>query len=166
MVIFSSGGDIEKLTTHLKSIGLKLGQTERRLIAETPERLILWYYSDQIVGHAIWHSSNTKIHPDGEPRDPEEKKILEQELEVEGDFIELHEIWLADEYRGRGFGSEFFKYFENVVTSKGFKVIVYYADDPTALNICLKRGYKKAWGVDLEGINGEKSRYYILAKHL
>jgi hypothetical protein len=78
MVIFSSGGDIEKLTTHLKSIGLKLGQTERRLIAETPERLILWYYSDRIVGYAIWHSSNTKIHPDGEPRDPEDKKILEQ----------------------------------------------------------------------------------------
>ena len=164
MVIFSSGGDIE--TTHLKSIGLKLGQTESRLIAETPERLILWYYNDQIVRHAIWHSSNTQIHPDGEPRDPEDKKILERELEVEGDFIELHEIWLADEYRGRGFGSEFFEYFENMVKSKGFKVIVYYADDPTALTICLKRGYKKAWGVELDGIKGEKSRYYVLAKHL
>ena len=91
---------------------------------------------------------------------------MEQELDIEGDFIELHEIWLADEYRGRGFGSELFEYFENVVKSKGFKVIVYYEDDPTALDICLKRGYKTTWGVELYCIKGEKSRYYVLAKHL
>ena len=80
MVIFSTCGDIEKLTTHLKSVGLKLGQTEKRLIAETPERLILCYYSDQIFGHAIWHSCNTKRYPDGDPRDPEDKKYWNKNL--------------------------------------------------------------------------------------
>jgi GNAT superfamily N-acetyltransferase len=164
MVTFSHGGDIEELRAYLDSLGLSLGPTEERLIKENPERLIMWRDNGALVGHAIWHASNTKQHPDGEPREPEDKQILEEELKVEGDFIELHEIWLSDTYRGRGYGSQFFQYFEEMVKEKGFNSIVYYADHPAAMSICFKRGYKYAFGVELDGITGERARYYVLAK--
>ena len=166
MVTFSHGGDVKELRAHLESLGLSLGPTEERLITEKPERLILWREDGALVGHAIWHASNTKVHPDGKPRNAEDRHILEDELGVEGDFIELHEIWLSDTYRGRGYGSEFFKCFEDMVKEKGYHTIVYYADHPAAMSICLKRGYREAYGVELDGITGERSRYYVLAKEL
>jgi len=164
MVTFTHGGDIEELRAHLESLGLSLGATEERLIREKPERLIMWRDNGTLVGHAIWHASNTKQHPDGEPREPDDKRILEEELKVKGDFIELHEIWLNNTYRGRGYGLKFFDYFEEMVESKGFKSIVYYADHPAAMVICFRRGYKHAFGVELDGITGERARYYVLAK--
>jgi GNAT superfamily N-acetyltransferase len=166
MASFSHGGDIEELRAHLKSLGLSLSPTEERLITEKPERLILWRDDGVLVGHAIWHTSNTKVHPDGTPREPDDKHILEDELGVKGDFIELHEIWLSDTYRGRGYGSKFFEYFEEMVKEKGYNSIVYYADHPAAMKICLKRGYREAYGVELDGITGTRSRYYVLAKEL
>ena len=166
MVTFSHGGDIEELRAHLESLGLSLGPTEERLIKEKPERLIMWRDNGMLVGHAIWHISSTKQHPDGEPREPDDRQILEEELEVAGDFIELHEIWLSDTYRGRGYGSEFFEYFENMVKEKGYNAIVYYADHPAAMSICFKRGYMHAFGVELDGITGERARYYVFAKRL
>lgn len=166
MVTFSHGGDIEELRAHLESMGLTLGVTEERLIRENPERLILWREDGVLVGHAIWHKSNTEQHPDGTPREPEDQRILEDMLGLEGDFIELHEIWLRDTHRGRGYGMKFFEYFEEMVKEWGYRAIVYYADHPAALGICLKRGYDQAYGVELDGITGERSRYYVLAKML
>jgi GNAT superfamily N-acetyltransferase len=166
MVEFSHGGDIEELRTHLESLGLTLGETEERLIREKPERLILWRENGKLVGHVIWHASNTRTHPDGNPREPEDRRILEDELGVEGDFVELHEVWLADTYRGRGYGTAFFRYFEEMVKWKGYDSIVYYADHPAAMSICLKRDYRQAYGVELDGITGERARYYVLAKTL
>lgn len=164
MVQFSHGGNIKELRAYLESIGLELGPTEEQLIREKPERLILWRDNGELVGHTIWHASNTKQHPNGEPREAEDRQILEQELGITGDFIELHEIWLADTHRGRGFGSLFFEYFEEMVQELGFKAIVYYADHPAAMSICFKRGYRHAFGVELDGITGERARYYVLAK--
>lgn len=166
MVTFTHGGSIAELRTHLESLGLTLGETEERLIRETPERLILWRENGELVGHTIWHRSNTQQHPDGTPRETEDKRILEEELGVRGEFIELHEIWLADTHRGRGYGTRFFEYFEKMVRNKGVKAIVYYADHPAALGICLSRGYSQAYGVELDGITGMRARYYVLAKHL
>ena len=166
MVVFSHGGDVEKLRDYIASIGLKLGETEERLIREDPERLILWLDNDLIVGHAIWHSSNTKQHPDGEPREFDDRNILEKELKIVGDFVELHEIWLSDSYRGLGYGSKFFDYFESIVKDMGYKAIVYYADHPAALKICTQRGYRQAFGVELDGIRGVKTKYYVFAKKL
>ena len=164
MVTFSHGGDIEELRAYLEALGLDLGPTEERLIREKPERLIMWRENGKLVGHTIWHASNTKEHQEGNPRDPEDIQILEEELGVIGDFIELHEIWLSDTHRGRGYGSQFFEYFEEMAKEKGFKAIVYYADHPAAMSICFKRGYKHAFGVELDGITGERARYYVLAK--
>ncbi|MFH1180764.1 MAG: GNAT family N-acetyltransferase [Candidatus Bathyarchaeota archaeon] len=166
MVTFSHGGDIEELRTHLESLGLGLGATEERLIGEKPERLILWRDNDVLVGHAIWHVSNTKQHPGGEPRGLEDRRILEDDLNVVGDFIELHEIWLSDDYRGRGYGSRFFEFFEDMVKEMGYDAVVYYADHPAAMSICLRRGYSQSFGVELDGITGERARYYVLAKQL
>ncbi len=166
MVSFSHGGDIDELRAHLESMGLSLGATEERLIREDPSRLILWREEGVLVGHAIWHNSNTMQHPDGSPREPEDRQILEEKLGIKGDFIELHEIWLRDTNRGRGYGTMFFEYFEEMVKSLGYHAIVYYADHPAALSICLRRGYEQAYGVELDGITGERSRYYVLAKKL
>ena len=166
MVFFSHSGDIEELRKYLKSLGLSLGETEERLITEKPERLILWRDDGVLVGHAIWHTSNTKQHPDGTPREPQDRRILEEELKLKGDFVELHEIWLSDDHRGMGFCSKFFEYFENMVRERGYHAVVYYADHPAALSICMRRGYRYAYGVELDGITGERTRYYVLAKEL
>ena len=165
-VEFSHGEDIMELREHLEGLGLSLGSTEERLIRENPERLIMWRDEGELVGHTIWHASNTRDHPNGEPREEDDKRILEESLHVVGDFIELHEIWLADDYRGRGYGSAFFDYFEDMVKRKGFKSIVYYADHPAARSICRKRGYNEAETVELDGITGERGLYYVLAKTL
>ena len=165
-VEFSHGGDVEELRDHLKGLGLSLGPTEERLIVENPERLIMWRDECVLVGHTIWHTSNTRVHPDGEPREADDRRILEEELNIVGDFIELHEIWLGDDYRGRGYGSSFFDYFEGMVKQKGFKSIVYYAGHPAARSICKKRGYCEAETIELDGITGERGLYYVLAKEL
>jgi GNAT superfamily N-acetyltransferase len=166
MVTFTHGGDIEELRAHLESMGLSLGENEERLIRENPERLILWRDNGELVGHTIWHVSNTSEHPDGTIRELEDRRILEDELKVEGKFIELHEIWLRDTHRGKGHGSEFFDYIEEMVDEKGYDYIVYYADHPAALSICLSRGYSYAYGIEFDGITGERARYYVLSKRL
>ena len=166
VVEFSHGGDIEELREHLKTLGLTLGLTEERLIRESPERLILWREQGALVGHTIWHASNTKVHPDGEEREAEDRRILEKELHVVGDFIELHEIWLSDDNRGKGYGTKFFDYFEDMVKRKGFNAIVYYADHPAAMFICRKRGYREHYGLELDGITGEGITCYTFAKEL
>jgi GNAT superfamily N-acetyltransferase len=163
-VSFSHGGDIEELRSYLNRIGLTLGSTEEKLIQEKKERLIIWKDEDEIIGHSIWHISNSKKHPDGEPREENDRNLLEKKLKVIGDFIELHEIWLSNDHRGRGYGTRFFEYFENMIKRKGYNIIVYYANHPAALAICRNRGYKEAFGVELDGMNGKTNRFYVLAK--
>ncbi|MBN2336698.1 GNAT family N-acetyltransferase [Candidatus Bathyarchaeota archaeon] len=165
-VVFEGGGGVDELREHMTRVGLSLGETELRLVTERPERLILWREDGRVVGHTIWHESNTEEHPDGEPREDEDRRILEEELGVEGDFVELHEIWLGDESRGRGYGRSFFDYFESMVAGMGYRYIVYYADHPAALAICRGRGYREAYGVELDGVDGGGGVFYVLAKEL
>lgn len=155
--------EIEELEEYFARIGLDLGETERRLIVEKPERLIVWREQGTIAGHSIWHSSNTRAHMDGLPRDPDDRRILEEELGVRGDFVELHEIWLSEEARGMGYGKQFFDYFEEMVRRNGYGSIVYYADHPAALSICRSRGYSEAYGVELDGITGQRGTFYVLS---
>ena len=121
-------------------------------------------------GGACWTHHLARVQHNGppgwEPREADVRRILEQELNIVGDFIELHEIWLGDDYRGRGYGSSFFTYFEDMVKLRGFKSIVYYADHPSARSICEKRGYSEAETIELDGITGERGLYYVLAKAL
>lgn len=57
--------------------------------------------------------------------------------------VELHEIWLIKKHRGKGFGKQFFKFFEKFIRNKGYNSIVYYTDNPDAIAICRERGWKE-----------------------
>ena len=55
-------------------------------------RLIVWREDGKIVGHAVWHESNTEEHrKGGSPRDKEDRMALEKLLGGKKDFVELHE---------------------------------------------------------------------------
>ena len=58
-------------------------------------------------------------------------------------FVELHEIWLIKEYRGKGYGDMFHAFFEKSMKKKGYSDIVFYADHPAAVAICRKHGYEE-----------------------
>lgn len=76
------------------------------------------------------------------------RAVLEKLLGGKKDFVELHEIWLIKECRGEGYGEMFYDFFEKFMKRKGYSDIIY-ADNPAALAICRKRGYKE--GEYLEG---------------
>jgi len=152
---FIVGCDLEKFKTYYKRSGRgDLGVTEEKIITANPSHLIVWREDNNIIGHAIWHETNTEEHRKGAPRDKEDREILENLLgEKKADFIELHELWLLEEYRGRGYGKKFFDFFEEFMRKKGYDKIVHYADHPAAIAICRQRGYregylaKEAWSV-------------------
>jgi GNAT superfamily N-acetyltransferase len=60
-------------------------------------------------------------------------------------IVELHELWLKPLHRGQGYGQEFFKFFEQFIREQGVSGILYYTNNPAAIKICRKRGYKEAF---------------------
>ena len=139
----------------------EMGSAEEEAVKESPERLIVWKEENEILGHAIWHPSDTETHPDGSQREEDDREILLELLGGPAAFVELHEIWLLEEHRGKGYGEAFFDFFEDMMTEKGFRHIVYYADHPAALAICRRRGYREAHGVELDG-----RTFYVLTLDL
>jgi GNAT superfamily N-acetyltransferase len=139
----------------------EMGSAEEEIVKESPERLIVWKEENEILGHAIWHPSDTETHPDGSQREEDDREILLELLGGPAAFVELHEIWLLEEHRGKGYGEAFFDFFEDMMTEKGFRHIVYYADHPAALAICRRRGYREAHGVELDG-----RTFYVLTLDL
>ena len=97
----------------------------------------------------------------GEPREKEDKEILHGFLGKEKDFIELHELWLRKEYRGKGYGKRFFEFFEEYMRRKDYDSLVYYAFDPAAVAICRRRGYKEAYGLKEAGPYGKIETMYV-----
>ena len=128
----------------------ELGGTEEQIIKEDPSHLIIWRKTDQILGHAIWHESNTEEHPNGVPRDKTDAELLEKLLGGKKEFVELHELWLKIKHRGKGYGKQFFEFFEEFIANKGYKSIIYYTDNPAAIALCRQRGYKEVYGVKVE----------------
>lgn len=106
-------------------------------------QLIVWRENGKIVGHAVWHESNTEEHRKGVPRDKEDREALEKLLGGKKNFVELHEIWLIEEHRGKGYGKMFHEFFEKFIEEKGYSDIVFYADHPAAVAICRKQGCKE-----------------------
>jgi GNAT superfamily N-acetyltransferase len=120
----------------------ELGITEEKIISQDPAHLIVWRENNKIIGYAIWHEASTDEHRKGDLRDREDREILRKLCGGKKDnIVELHEIWLTKEYRGKGYGKRFFKFFEEFIRGKGYDSFVYYADHPAALAICRKRGY-------------------------
>jgi len=114
--------------------------------------LIVWREDDEIIGNAIWHESNTEEHRKGDPRDREDREALERLLGGKNDFVELHEVWLMEEHRGKGYGNRFFEFFEEYMRDKGYDRIVFYAHHPAALAICRKQRYKEGDSVCVDGV--------------
>jgi GNAT superfamily N-acetyltransferase len=143
---FVAGCDSEEFKRYAKREGVRadLGVLEK-IIPRDPSSLIVWRENHEIIGHAIWHETNTEEHRKGDPRDKEDREILEKLLGGKKDFIELHEIWLMEEYRGKGYGKKFFDFFEDFIRNKGYDSIVFYADHPAALAICRQRRCKEAY---------------------
>ena len=134
-----------------ETVGESDGTTELNYVAQDPSHVILWKDGDQVLGHAIWHESNTDEHRKGVPRDEDDREVLERLLGGRRDFVELHEVWLRREHRGKGYGEQFFQFFENYVSSRGRGTIVYYAFDEAPVAICRRRGYKEASGASSAG---------------
>ncbi|MGD8565352.1 MAG: GNAT family N-acetyltransferase [Candidatus Bathyarchaeota archaeon] len=148
---FVVGCDLEEFKEYYRRNGFsgeqgtgELGITEEKVITEDPTHLIVWKENNEIIGDAIWHETSTDEHRQGSPRDREDKEILRKLCGGKKDnIVELHEVWLKKEFRGKGFGKRFFEYFEGFIRRKGYDSIVYYANDPAAIAICRKRGWKE-----------------------
>ena len=133
---------------YFKAVGVadaifgELGPVEEAHIRRDPSHLIVLREGNEIIGHAIWHEECM----DGfsEPGDKEVREALEKLLRGRRDFVELHEVWLENRYRGRGYGNKFFEFFEDSVRKKGCDSIVYFTGNPAAIAICRTRGYKEA----------------------
>ena len=147
---FVVGCDLEEFKEYYKKNGYEgelgtgeLGITEEKIVTQDPSHLIVWRENNKVIGHAIWHETNTEEHRKGDSRDKEDREILERFLGGKKDFVELHEVWLIKEHRGRGYGKKFFDFFEEFIRKRGFHSIVYYAFHPAAIAICRQHGYKE-----------------------
>jgi len=124
----------------------ELGAVEEKIIKDNPSHLIVWRENDAIIGHAVWHETSTDEHREGDSRDKEDKEVLRRLLGGRrDDAVELHEVWLRKEHRGKNYGKKFFEFFERFIRTKGYDSIVYYTDNPAAIAICRKRGYKEGF---------------------
>ena len=162
---FVEGCDFQEFSSYLAKIGQYVAKGElEKLKAYLDSKLfnlIVWRCNDEIIGHAIWHKTNTEEHRKGDPRDKEDREILQRFLGRKKDFVELHEVWLTKEHRGKGYGKQFFDFFEEYIRNKGYESIIYYAFDPAAITICRQRGYQEAYGVKESGPYGEPETCYV-----
>ncbi len=138
---------LDSLHNYYRTLGLtdvrfgELGSTEEGHIKSDPSHLIVWRENSKIIGHAIWHEAHIDDFRD--PEDEEVREVLERFLGEKREFIELHEVWLKERHRGKGYGQKFFKFFEDFIRKKGYDSIVYYTDHPAAIAICRNRGWEE-----------------------
>jgi GNAT superfamily N-acetyltransferase len=123
----------------------ELDTSWERVLVENPFLLIVMRENDEIAGHLVWHESSTDEHRSGDPRDEEDRRILNELAGGKENLAELHEVWLRQKYRGRGYGGKLFAFVERFLKKRGFSSIAYYADHPAAIAICRARGYKEAF---------------------
>ena len=147
------GCDFEDFEAYYESAGWapRLGPTEETIIRQDPTHLIVFRLGARVVGHAIWHESDTREYRPGDPRDARDTEVLEGLLGGETDFLELHELWLMKEHRGREYGTRFFDFFEGFVAGMGYGAAIFYAFDPAAVALCRRRGYAEGYGVEAAG---------------
>lgn len=123
-----------------------LGQDEEQHVKRDPNHLIVWVDRGEIVGHCIWHETSTDEMSPGDPRDREDSEYLKQLLGGKKEnLVELHELWLRSDHRGKGFGHQFFSFFEDYISERGFDGIVHYTDHEAVVTLCRKRGYTEAF---------------------
>ncbi len=122
-----------------------VGDAEAQIIKADSSHLIVWVDGDEVVGHTVWHETSTDEHHPGNPRDEDDRFNLRILFDGKREnLVELHEVWLRIEHRGKGFGKQFFMFFEKFIRERGFTGIVYYTENPAGIAICLQRGYREA----------------------
>jgi GNAT superfamily N-acetyltransferase len=155
-VEFEVGCDLEEFKRYLRKTGRygKEGELEwlETFLRKGLLNLIVWRLDGEVVGNAIWHESNTDEHRKGDPRDEDDKAALRKLLGGKGHFVELHEVWLLEEHRGKDYGERFFEFFEKYMQNRGYDRILFYAHHPAALAICRKRGYKEGGSINIDGV--------------
>jgi GNAT superfamily N-acetyltransferase len=165
LVKFVVGCDFAEFKRYLRRIGLykEEGELEKleTLLMNKLLNLVVWRENGEIIGHAIWHETNTEEHRKGDPRDKEDREILEKLLGGKKSFVELHEVWLMEEHRGKGYGKQFFEFFEEFMRNNGYDKIIYYAYHPAAIAICRQRGCNEAYGIEETGPKGEVEKCYV-----
>jgi GNAT superfamily N-acetyltransferase len=155
------GCDFNEFKQYYETLWGNLGNTEEYWVKCNPSHLIVLKEHNKIIGDIIWHESNTEEHKPGDPRGEEDRKILLRLLGGLKEFVELHEVWLRKEHRGKGYGKELFIFFEQYMREQGFKTVVYYAYNPAAIAICRKRGYDEACCLEIEGIEGKREKMHV-----
>jgi GNAT superfamily N-acetyltransferase len=140
-----NGYTLDELREEFRETYDDLYDTEEEIVSDDPSHLIVMVEDKLIIGWAIWHESNTREHRLGSPRDEEDIEILEKLSNGRCAFIELHELWLKKAHRGKGYGKQFFDFFEKFVAEKGYDKLVFYAFNESAISICRKRGYKESY---------------------
>lgn len=167
---FVEGCDFGEFSKYLAKIGQYAAEGElerlKRFIDSGLFNLIVFRENGEIVGHAIWHETSTEEHRKGDRRDEDDREILRGFFGGKKDFVELHELWLTREKRGKGYGKRFFGFFEEYVRDKGYDSIVFYAFDPAAVAICRQRGYKEGYGIKEAGPYGEPETCYAFCLQL
>ncbi len=148
------GCDFNEFKRYYEALWGKLGEAEEYWIKQNSSHLVVLRENNRIIGDAIWHESSTKEHKPGDSRDIEDQKILLELLGGHCNFVELHEVWITKEYRGKGYGMRLFAFFEEFMRKKKYTTIIYYAYNPAALAICRKRGYREQMGLRMKGIEG------------
>jgi len=160
-VQFELGCDLTEFRQYYETVQKKLSDLEIKIIEQDPTHLIVWREKNEIVGHALWHEASTDEHRKGDPRDPEDQAILRKLFGGPTNLVELHEIWLKKKYRGKGYGSRFFIFFEELMRSKQYNEIAYYAYNPAALAICRRRGFKEECCITQPGFEGNIERMSV-----
>lgn len=155
------GSNFDEFKQYYKALWGELGEAEEYYIKQNPSHLIVMRENHRIIGDIIWHESNTEEHWPGNPRDKEDTEILYKLLGNPCNFVELHEVWLTKEHRGKGYGKKFFTFFEEFMRKQGFETVVYYAYHPAAIAICRERGYNEACCLELEGIEGNREMMHV-----
>jgi len=153
---FEVGCDLEEFRKYQRASGIhdylkwvgvtdavygELGPVEAAHIQSDPSHLIVWREGDKIIGHAIWHEE--RVDSFNMPDEEEVRAVLERLLGEKKSFVELHEVWLEEDHRGKGYGKKFFEFFEDFVKKKGFDSIVYFSGNASAIDVCRKRGYEE-----------------------
>jgi GNAT superfamily N-acetyltransferase len=143
---------LDTLHNYYKSLELddvifgEIGPTLDTIIKQNQSHLIIWRVDEEIIGHAVWHETSTDEHRAGDSRDEIDCDIVRELFGgIKNNIVELHELWLRPVNRGKGYGQEFFEFFEQYIREQGFLGILYYTENPSAIHICRKRDYKEAF---------------------
>lgn len=155
------GYDFEAFKQYYEALWGKLGETEKYYVKQDPSHLIVMTEENTIIGDIIWHKSSTREHIPGNPRDVEDTEIILKLLGKHCEFVELHELWLMKEHRGKGYGKKLLDFFEAFMRTQGFKTVIYYAYHTAAIAICRTRGYDEACCREMQGIEGSHEKMHV-----